>query len=272
MRLRCAGWYLAAAACSIPAPLLSQQVAAVSPGPGAQGPTIAPGEMTRCFELIKAKQYDAARRRLQPIVLAHPGWARAHFLLALTYHEEQRYEMARPLFARALELDPQERAILPFYGWCLYYLGDAEASRRQFTAYLGTDADYADAHYALGLIDYDRDELDSAVQHFNTTIRLAAASGDRPTEGKARARLADVHIRRGQLPQARAELERAVLLRPDAYEAFFKLSRVLERLGDHPGAQRALEAHEAARERLRPSVKPPPRAEQAPASPAPPAP
>jgi len=251
---------LVAAVGATSAPVLPQIAA---PEPVAHGAAIAPDEMARCLELIRAKQYEAARRRLQPIVLAHPGWARAHLLLALTYHEEQRYELARPLFARALELDPQERSVLPFYGWCLYYLGEAEASRRQFTAFLESDPDYADAHFALGLIDYDHDDLKGAAQRFGTTIRLAATAGDARTEGKARARLADVFIRRGELAPARAELERAVLLRPDAYEAFFKLSRVLERLGDHEAAARALAAHEEVRERVRPGPRPPVRAEDA---------
>jgi Tfp pilus assembly protein PilF len=255
---------LAAVLCVLPTLLLAEQEPRLPASPEARGPVIASDEMTRCLALIKNKQYDAARRRLEPIVLAHPGWARAHFLLALTYHEEQRYSMARPLFARALELDPQERAILPFYGWCLYYLGEAEASRKQFAAYLETNADHADAHYAIGLIDYDQDDLDSALARFRTTIRLAAR--DPRTEGKARARLADVHVRRGELAQARTELERAVELRPDAYEAFFKLSRVLERLGDHEGAERARRTHDEIRERVRPTAKPPAREEQPPAA------
>jgi tetratricopeptide (TPR) repeat protein len=228
-----------------------------APAPAVRGPAIEPGEMARCYELIKAGEHEAARRRLQPIVQAHPGWARAHFLLGLTYHEQELYAQARPLFARALELDPLERAVLPFYGWCLYYLGDAETSRRQFAAYLESDADYADAHFGLGLIDFDRDDLEAAARRFGTAIRLAAAAGQPRTEGKARARLADVHVRRGDLARARAELQRAVELRPDAYEAFFKLSRVLERLGDHEAAQRALRTHEELRQRLRPGPEPP---------------
>lgn len=215
--------------------------------------------MARCLALIKAHQYEAARGRLQPIVALHPAWARAQFLLALSYHEEQRYELARPLFERALELDPAERTVLPFYGWCLYYLGDATAAARQFSGYLQHDPDYADAHYALGMIDYDRDDLEPASRHFADTIRLAAAAGDARTEGKARARLADVHVRRGELEQARTELERAVTLRPDAYEAFFKLSRVLERLGDREGAARALAQHDKVREQVRPSAPAPPK-------------
>lgn len=210
--------------------------------------------MTRCLELIKAKQYEAARLRLEPIVSAHPGWARAHFLLALTYHEEQRYELARPLFARAVQLDAAEHSVLPFYGWCLYYLGDLEAARRQFEAYLQVKPDFADGHYALALIDFDRDDLEAASRRLATTINLASSAAEPRTEGKARARLADVHIRRGELEQARTELQRAVELRLDAYEAYFKLSRVLERLGDHEGAQRAFETGQALREQVRPSV------------------
>lgn len=216
-----------------------------------------PGELGRCYALIKAKRYAQARRRLEPIVADHPGWPRANLLLALTFHEEQRYGLAKPLFERVLTLDPQYHSARPFFGWCLYYLGDAERSRAQFEAYLKVKPNYADAHFAIGLIEYDRDKIDAARERFETTVRLAKNAKDPAVEGKAHARLGDVFIRLNKLEDAKRELELAVKLRPDAYEAYFKLSRVLQRLGDEEGAAKAREMHEKIREMLRPSVKPP---------------
>lgn len=216
-----------------------------------------PGEMDRCLALIKAKRYEEARVRLGPIVDDHPDWPRANFFLALTFHKENRYELARPLFERVLALDPKYHTARPFYGWCLYYLGNAAESRKQFEAYLNVKPNYADAHYAIGLIEYDRDKIDAARERFETAIRLAKTAKDRATEGKSRARLGDVFIRLDHLENAKRELELAVTLRPDAYEAYFKLSRVLQRLGDEVGAAKAREMHLKIREMLRPSIKSP---------------
>ncbi len=213
-------------------------------------------DLMPCLRLIRDKQFEAARAQLVPIAAAHPRWARATFMLGLTYHEEARYEMAKPHFEKAIALDPNDLAFRPFYGWCLYYLGEGDASRAQFETYLEAKPDYADAHFAIGLIAYEEDDLDEAVTRFNRTIASAVAAKDARTEGKARARLGDVYIRRDELVKAREELLKAVELRPDAYEAYFKLSRVFERLGDRDKAKWARERHKSIYEKLYPTAPP----------------
>jgi tetratricopeptide (TPR) repeat protein len=212
--------------------------------------------MTFCLRLIREKQFDAARTRLEALTAAHPGWSRAWLLYAMTYHEEQRYGMAKPLFEKALALNPNEHSARPFFGWCLYYLGEGDAAIAQFEAYLKITPNYADAEFGIGMVEYDRDELDKAVQRFNKTIEIAKAPNDPRTEGKGRARMADVHIRRGELDKARDELLAAVKLRPDAYEAYFKLSRVYHRLGNGERAEWARKMHDEIRERMHPTTAP----------------
>ncbi len=223
------------------------------------GPLPHPDEMERCYRQIREGQFDAARARLTPIVAHHPDWQRATFFLALTFHEEQRYAEARPLFARALALDPSSPdvpAIRLHHGWALYYLGELDAAQEQMTAFVKLRPDHPDGPFALGLIDFDADAVESASARFRRAIELSQAAKDPRSEGKARARLADVHVRLGDLAAAKHELETAVRLRPDAYEAYFKLSRVLERLGDAEGAAAALAKHHEVRERLRPTAPP----------------
>ena len=212
-----------------------------------------PGFLKGCLALIGQKRYEQARQLLAPVVADHPGWARAHFYLALTYHKENRYERARELFQRALQLDPQEHSVRPFYGWCLYYLGELEDSREMFESFLAVKPDYPDAIFALGLIDFDDDDIDSARRRLQKAVELARQRQDQPTEAKARARLADVLIRTGELGPARDELVRSIELNPDNYETYFKLSRVLERLGDAEGAEAARRSHHRVRQRTRPA-------------------
>ncbi len=214
--------------------------------------------MARCKALIDAGQVVAARARLAPIVAQHPGWARATALLALTYYKESRFAVAAPLFAKALEADPEEIGARPYHGWSLYSLGDLEGAQRAFAALVERKPDYPVAHYALGVIALDRDEVEQARQRLETAARLAAEQGDPPMAGRAHARLGDLFVRLDDLEAARRELQLAVELRPEEAEALFKLSRVLQRLGDEAGAEEARRRFEAARAGARPGVAPPP--------------
>lgn len=218
-----------------------------------------PGEMARCKRLIDAGLYAAARMRLEPIVEQHPKWARAAALLGLTYFKESRFAAAEPLFARALAADAEEIAVRPIYGWTLYSLGELDAAEAMFQSLLDRMPDYAPAHYALGVIHLDRDAVDAARRRFETTVRLAREQDDPPMEGRAHARLGDLYVRLDELEKARRELETALELFPREAEAQFKLSRVLQRLGDAEGAAAARERFERMREEAPGPTGPPSR-------------
>ena len=207
------------------------------------------------FRLIERNQpgdTGTARVRLRNHLKEHAKDGQAMFLFGLSYHREKRYGKARELFEQAIGHAPDFPTTYYFYGWCLYYLGEPEASREMFESFLAVKPGYPDALFALGLIDYDADRIDSARARFTEAIRLAAEKQDRSTESKSRARLADVLVRLGELDEARRELLRSIDLNPDNYETYFKLSRVLDRLGDAEGAAEARRKHDEVRERIRP--------------------
>lgn len=218
-----------------------------------RGPLPPKGFLPYCLGLMQRGRYAEARKLLTPVVADHPGWAKAHFYLALTYHKQQQYEQAAELFRRAIELDPKLGGIRYHYGWCLYYRGRPAEARDMLNAFLETKPDYPDAVFALGLIDFDDDDIASAEARFRKVINLANAAHDAPMESKARARLADVLIRSSKLDAARRELDESLRLNPDNYEVYFKLARVLQRLGETDAAKHALDMHHKVRERIRPT-------------------
>ena len=57
--------------------------------------------------------------------------------------------------------------------------------------------------------------------------------------GRAHGRLGDLYLRLDDLASAKRELELAIELFPDDFNALFTLSRVLQRLGDPEGAAEA---------------------------------
>jgi tetratricopeptide (TPR) repeat protein len=191
-------------------------------------------------------------------VAAHPGSAEARFYLGLTYQFEQRYERSSELFEQALELDPAAAMPRLFYGWALYYLGRPEAARAAFESFLDSQPDHPEALYALGLLDFDADDVESARERLVRVIELAARQQNVATEAKARARLADVFVRTGELTAARDQLEASIRLNPNNYEPYFKLSRVLQRLGDEEGAEAARRLHDQVRERMLAAERPDP--------------
>lgn len=242
------GVSLALAAGSSAIPLAEQ---AVPPTAGVQPVTPAdPAVLRQAFDLIRQGRTAEARALLEPVVAAHPAWGRARFHLALTWHEEHRYALARPEFERAIALDPAYRPAKLFYGWCLYYLGDLEQAHARFQAYLADRPDDADATFALGLIALDQDDAVGARTEFERAIALAREQSDAPVEAKAQIRLADALLRDGT-PDARAAaqraLERAVELEPRRPEAWFKLSRVLSLAGRTEAARDAAAKSQALR-------------------------
>ena len=190
--------------------------------------------------LISRQQTDVARAKLQQYVLEHAEDGQAAFLLGLTYHREKRYTLARPWFESAAGLAPEYHPIHHFHGWCLYYLGDMRGARAAFERHLDVSPGEGDSNFALGLIALDEDRLDDARRRFLHAIELQQDNPRRQRDvSKAHARLADVHILRGELQQARSELQRATGLWPQHYTAYYKLSRVLNRLGLNESADEA---------------------------------
>lgn len=177
------------------------------------------------------------------------------FLFGLTYHREQRYGSARGYFEKAISADPGFPTAHYFHGWATYYLGDLEASRKSFLSFLQMNPNESDTYFGLGLIDLDEDELASAEKNFRKAIDIENAAGpksDARTIAKSHARLAEVYERQDRLHEAKDELVQATQTYPDLYEAYYKLYRVLIRLGDTQAAKDAQRSFFESKERVRP--------------------
>ncbi len=211
-----------------------------------------PPELKPVARLIGERRTALARQVLSAHLEGHPDDGHAEFLLGLSFHREKRYALAKPHFARAVELAPEYHPTYHFQGWCLYWLGETGPARTAFEAHLGHAPTEGDSHFGLGVIDLDEDRLDDAERRFRRAIELQAGNPRRGKDvSKAHARLADIHIRRDDLPAARAELIAATGLWPEHYAAFYKLSRVLRRLGENEAADEAFESYRIWQKRVR---------------------
>jgi tetratricopeptide (TPR) repeat protein len=214
----------------------------------AAAPKLDPG-LTGAFRAIQAGRFEESRRAVDAYLAApgaaHPG--QAEFVLGLSYHRQQLYENARTHFARAAEREPEYVTTFFFYGFALYNMGRLDEAEQALERYRAFAPEDPETVFGLGLVALDRDHVDDAEARFLRAISLAEAKDAAPSadlrEDVARyhARLADVYLRRDDLPRARTALERSVELWPDHFEPWHKLSRVLERMGDAAGAARARE-------------------------------
>ena len=221
--------------------------------------------LTDAFRLIKAGRYEQARRAARDYLTgatgtpAHPG--QGWFILGLSYHRQRLYESARGNFAKAVALEPDYVTTYFFYGFTLFNLGRLDEAAKAFETYLARGPEDAEAVFGLGLVALEQDRVDDAERSFLRAIAVAQrrevgpllSPGLREDLSRYEARQADVHLRRGDLAKAQADLERSVDLWPEHFEPWHKLALVLRRLGDETGADRAqARADEAFRRRTAP--------------------
>lgn len=206
------------------------------------------------FKLIEEERTGPARVRIRQWLNDHPEDARGEFLMGLSYHQEKRYGRALRWFNQAVEHEPVYPPAWHFQGWTNYYLGNAEPARLAFETHLRLDPSEGDSHFALGLLSIEEWDLDRAEIHLNKAIELQSERPDR-TKGvsKAKARLSEVvEHRDGDIAQATMLLKESVELHPDHYEAWYRLSRLLEMQGRSDEAGSALEQFHMAKARVRP--------------------
>lgn len=210
----------------------------------ARPPALEP-PLRRAAGLIAERRLETARDVIEAFLSEHPEHGPATFLLGLTHHEAFNYGKAKPLFERAIELEPEYHPVYHFYGWCLYHLGEADAAREAMLQHLEFSPGEGDSHYVIGLIHLDAGRVDEAEQRFRKAVEYQeGVRGRQGSLANAHAGLGRVHALREQWEQAREHLETAVTLFPPHDEAWYQLYRVMLRLGEDEKAALALERHE----------------------------
>ena len=165
------------------------------------------GRVMQAWSLIVRGQYEQAERLLGQVLAAYPDCSQAAFFLGVSYQKQKDYVRARRQFEEVIASGvPFERdeTVYYFYGWSLYWLGEREAAREAFETHLAAAPGWEDSLFALGLISFEEDRLEDA----------------------------------------RAELQTSIDLWPIYPHTYYKLYRVLTRLGDEEGAEAARRTYE----------------------------
>lgn len=228
--------------------------AAPPPGPGSAPFVPADQRILIARSMLRASRFEQAETALRVVLQEHPEDAQTLFLLGLSIHKQKRYAEALLLFQQALAVGrpfPELDYLFYVQGWCAYNLGDLPGARAAFEEHLRRVPNEADSVFGLGVIALDEDRLDDAERLLGRAIAMQAEAPRAQRDvAKAHARMADVHLRRDNLAEARQSLRRALELYPDHYEAWAKLARVLERQGLSEEAAAARAEEQAAMVRV----------------------
>ncbi|MEM7349704.1 MAG: tetratricopeptide repeat protein [Acidobacteriota bacterium] len=123
--------------------------------------------------------------------------------LAREAHARARFKLARDLYRRALEVDPEMKAARAQLARLEHEAGDRETARRLLTEGIGADPYHAPYHFVTGLLELAQKREAQAIEAFETALELA------PWLASYRLALADVYLAAGRREALRHLLERA---------------------------------------------------------------
>lgn len=96
----------------------------------------------------------------------HPTHFAAHYRLALLHDKQGRVEESNQLYARALELNPENAALCADYGYSLYVQNKFSDAEQLLTKALTLDSNLVQARTNLGLALAKQGRGQQALQHF----------------------------------------------------------------------------------------------------------
>lgn len=230
-----------------------EETSAQQPQVRLQAPPASPGDTDPRAEKALGKivegKFTGARAILAAVLADHPGSFRCRFLEAFSWQRQKRYEKARQGFEEVLRsraVFPGSENILHFHGWALYHLGRLREAEVAFNRHAESAPEAAATWFGLGLIAIEDDRLSEAESFLVRARDLQGRNSRAKIEfAKTVARLGEVYDLQGRHELARENFEEAIRTWPRHYNAHYKLSRVLLRLGDREASQEALRKHQA---------------------------
>src|SRR5699024_8246671 len=120
---------------------------------------------------FKKEDFKKAQINFEASIKKGMEEADAYYMLALSLLTLEHGKLAIPYLMRAAELYPADEDILFQYGLTLAKCNYIEESQRIFNKLLDINREHADAHYNLGIITTYYEELNEALNHFETAVK-----------------------------------------------------------------------------------------------------
>ncbi len=178
------------------------------------------------FVFITAERNQAYRTEASiwsDVLAKRPHNARAMNNLGSALAREGRSDEAMPLFARALEIDPNYPEAHNNLGGVYYNQSRMAEAIEQFSQAVRLKPDYSEAHLNLGLALHNRGRIDEAIEQYLQALQL------KPGDPEAHNHLGAALLSHGHLQEAIGHFGEALRLRPGYAEAQRNLDNALSR-------------------------------------------
>ncbi len=203
------------------------------------GPAIAgQSSVDAARELLAKGSTQSAVEMLRQIVAVDPHNADARILLGTTLALQGDRGDSLQQLSEAVRLKPGSAEAYRALGMALARFVETKAARQAFEKAIELNPKLADTHVDLSLILSQSGEWSLAREHLDRAIQIL---GDRQAAARAYYLRAGIHGEQNELEASRADLERAVQLRPDFADAWSDLGAVRRNLLDDAGALSAFE-------------------------------
>lgn len=152
-----------------------------------------------------------ARHSLEQAVRLAPNNAFANYALGAVAVQGRVPSEAVPYFRKYCELKPTDPRGHFALGTAYFYAKDYEAARKELAPIADNPATAAGAHYLLGRVAMQDDQLNDAAVHLQRAVTL------NPRNADAWAELGLVYTRQEHYAEAQKTLDRAIALDPEGF-------------------------------------------------------
>ena len=185
-------------------------------------------------------------------ILKNGDSAEARLLMGTTKYMVNDYSGAMADFKKAVEMNPSLPEVHSWYGLTLLQTGDQAGAKREFQVELQGDPQSFDANLRMGILLRQDEDNDAALAYFRHALEV------RPGDFGARYQIAALELAKGDLDNARRDLQSIVKDAPNFTEAHVSLATVYFREKNKPEGdrERAIVAKlNAAKQANEPAVK-----------------
>jgi tetratricopeptide (TPR) repeat protein len=189
------------------------------------------------WDLAAKGQRDQAVRVLQDLVKRNPRDADVRLLLGSLLQEAGERSASIEQLSEAVRLRPRSAEAENALGEAYNAFGDKKAARAAFEKAVALNPGFAQAQVNLGLVLAEAGEFDASADHLNRAIKAMGHTADAAYPHYL---LAKACTAQNKVKEAAAQLQQAVVLRPDFAEAWSDLGAARKTLLDDAGALAAM--------------------------------
>jgi len=158
--------------------------------------------------LLKLRREGEVEPLLQTALAVHPDHVGLREAQAELYLRGRQYAKALPAYARLHASNPNDRATLLHYGFCLEHCGDVEQAVMRYREALALDPEFLEAHVDIAGVLWRLGDFDGALVHARKAVELA------PEHAHAVRILGTALFNLNRLEEAKVQLRKALELSP----------------------------------------------------------